>query len=58
MGVTPIFSAKAIKFGRSHISQTETREGIVLVFHFFCFDLGKSITFAVHSHCTVTLSVV
>lgn len=56
--MTPIFSAKVIKFGRSHISQTETREGIVLVFHFFCFDLGKSITFAVHSHCTVTLSVV
>lgn len=22
MGVTPIFSAKVIKFGRSHISQT------------------------------------
>lgn len=35
MGVSPIFSAKVIKLGRSHISQTETREGIELVFHFF-----------------------
>lgn len=25
MGVSPIFSAKVIKFGRSHISQTETK---------------------------------
>lgn len=56
MGVTPIFSAKVIKFGRSHISQTETREGIVLVFHFFALTWEN--TFAVHSHCTVTLSVV
>lgn len=42
MGVTPIFSAKVIKFGRSHISQTETREGIVLVFHFFALTWEKA----------------